>query len=185
MLQAHDASTTEFGSAFLADQEHWFAVMTKPRHEKAAAQELQSKGIKCYLPVTTEVRRWSDRKKLVQLPLFSCYLFVKIVPAAVNQVAVLRVQGVLQFVGSAPRGTAIPENEIDNIRTMLLAAATNEVAITRWGVLRLGTRVRVRGGALDGIEGRLTECGRRLVMSVDAIQRSLSITLQGCSVEPV
>jgi transcription antitermination factor NusG len=185
VLQAHEINPTVFEPAFLADDEQWFAVMTKPRHEKAVARELRLKDIEVYLPVISEVRRWSDRNKVVELPLFSCYVFVKIMPTAADKVAVLRTQGVLQFVGSTACGTAIPESEINNIRTILLAASAKEVTITRWGLIRVGSRVRVRGGALDGVEGLLAECGRRLVVSVDAIQRSLSITLNGCSIEPV
>jgi transcription antitermination factor NusG len=155
--------------------------MTRPRHEKRVAEDLTKSGITAYLPLLTEMHRWSDRCKAVQLPLFPGYVFVRVVPLAENKVSVLRHGGVLHFVGDYGHGTPIADDEIDTIRTILC----NDIRVSQTGFLRVGQRVRIRGGALDGVEGLLAECGRRLVVSVNAIQRSVAVTLENLSVEAV
>lgn len=162
-------------------EEAWYAVMTRPRHEKKVAEELARRGVCNYVPLMTAVHRWSDRKKMVSTPLFPGYAFVKIEATPRNKVSVLQVNGVLHFIGNAGHGSAIPESEIESIRGVL----ASDVPVTPWGFLKVGQRVRVRGGALDGVEGQLVECGRRLVVSVGAIQRGLSIAVEGYQVEPV
>jgi transcription antitermination factor NusG len=159
----------------------WYAVMTRPRHEKKVAEELARSSVRAFLPLVAETRRWSDRRKLVELPLFPGYVFVRLVPTAQNKVSVLRLGGVLHFVGASGDGTPISDTEIDSIRMIL----STDLAVSQASYLKVGQRVRVRGGALDGVEGVLAECGRRLVVSVNAIQRSLSFTLEGFSIEPV
>jgi len=127
------------------------------------------------------MRRWSDRRKLVELPLFPGYVFVRLVPTASNKVSVLRLNGVLEFVGANGNGTANEDSEIESVRSIL----SSDVPISHIGYLRIGQRVRIRGGSLDGGEGTLAECGRRLVVSINAIQRSLAVTLDGFAVEPL
>ncbi|HTD22922.1 MAG TPA: UpxY family transcription antiterminator [Terriglobales bacterium] len=164
------------------EQPHWYAVQTRSRHEKRVAAELQEKGITTYLPLLTQVHRWSDRRKVVQVPLFSCYAFFY--AALVPQVhsAVIRIGGVLSLVGSHNQGIPIPDSQIENIRTLL----ARNVALTPYPFLKVGQRVRVRGGVLDGIEGFLvTNGGQRLVISVESIHHSLSINVEGHDVEPV
>jgi transcription antitermination factor NusG len=159
----------------------WYAVMTRPRHEKKVAEELQQTSVTAFLPVVTEVHRWSDRRKKIELPLFPGYVFVRLVPTPENKVSVLRLGGVLRFVGASGYGTPIYNSEIDAIRTIL----ANNVPLSARGFLQVGQHVRIRGGALDGVQGILAECGRRLVVSVNAIQRSLALTLDGITVEPL
>src|SRR3954468_22294386 len=92
----------------------WFAIHVRSRHEKKVAEELQQRGISNFLPVVRQVRRWSDRKKIVELPLFSCYLFVQIVPSPPVRVSVLNFHGVLGFIGPH-QGTPIPSEQIESI----------------------------------------------------------------------
>ncbi len=136
----------------------WYAVMTRPRHEKKVAKELEQNSVVSYLPLATELRRWSDRQKKVELPLFPGYIFVRLVPTAQNKVSVLRLGGVLHFVGASGHGAPILRFRDRTIRTIL----SHNVPVTPTGFLRVGQRVRIRGGALDGVEGVLSECGRRL-----------------------
>ena len=93
---------------------HWYAVMTRPRHEKKVAKELEQNSVVSFLPLASEVRRWSDRQKKVELPLFPGYVFVRLVPTAQNKVSVLRLGGVLHFVGASGHGTPIFDAEIDS-----------------------------------------------------------------------
>jgi len=69
--------------AIVSDAGNWYALQTRARHEKVIAQRLQESGLTTFLPMVTEVHRWSDRKKTVELPLFTCYLFVKVRPTSV------------------------------------------------------------------------------------------------------
>lgn len=170
--------TTEEASA----ASRWFAVHVRSRHEKKVADELEQKGIGNFLPTIRQVRRWSDRKKLVEFPLFSCYLFVQIPAVPAARVSVLTSYGVLGFVGPN-QGTEIPPDQIDSIRKLVLS----DVHVTPEAYIRVGQRVRIRGGALDGVEGVLQGAGtdQKLIVSVDTIQRSISVALEGYEVEPV
>jgi len=163
------------------DQSSWYAVQTRPKHEKKVAAELQEKRINAYLPLLTQVHRWSDQRKVVQIPLFPGYLFVRTQLEPQARLSVLRIWGVVGFVGTQRETISIPDLEIESIQTLL----STRISLSPYPFLKVGQRVRVRGGALDGLEGILTtNDGRRLVVSVGAIHRSLSIAIEGYDVEP-
>ena len=136
-----------------------------------------------FLPLVTELHRWSDRRKLVQLPLFSCYTFLYMPLVPELWAKVLRVGGVLGFVGVRGQGVPIPEKQIESIRTLQGINAP----YTLCPFLKVGQQVRVRGGVLDGIEGILVSRNgdRTLVISVEPIQRSLAVQIGDYQVEPV
>ena len=162
-------------------QAQWYAIQTRPRHEKKVLTEIQEKRIDSYLPILTQVHYWSDRRKLVQVPLFPGYVFVHAQLDPYVRLSILRIWGALGFVGSQREALAIPDNQIEDIRSLL----TTKVAISPYPFLKVGQRVRVRGGALDGLEGILLTNGhKRLAISVESIQRSLSITIEGYDIEP-
>jgi len=164
------------------EQACWYAVRTRPRHEKRVASELQDKGITNYLPLLSQVRRWSDRRKVIQVPLFSCYAFVHSVFDLHLRLAIYGISGALGFVGPNNQGIPIPDAQIESIRTLL----ANNVPLRPYPLLQVGQRVRIRGGALDGVEGILVSNGdRRLVISVESIHASFAINLEGYDVEPV
>jgi len=160
----------------------WYAVQTTPRHEAKVSGELTAKGIDCFLPTVSRLRQWSDRKKMVVEPLFAGYLFLRLVPSAATRIPVLRTKGVVALVGSRGAGTPIPEAEINSIRRVLESRA----AFSLHPFVDVGQRVRIRGGALDGVEGILQARNRdqSLVVSVELIQRSIAVTLSGYSIEP-
>ena len=166
----------------LATGEPWFAIQTRPRHEKRVAEELQQRGINTFLPLLSELHSWSDRRKVVQVPLFSCYAFVSIDPVASNRVAVLRVPGVLGFVGSSQHLSPVTAGEIQSIRAVLSGAE-----VSPYPFLRVGQRVRILDGALAGVEGVLMARDRErgLVVSVNAIERSVFVRIEGYKVEPL
>jgi transcription termination/antitermination protein NusG len=161
----------------------WYAVQTRARHEKRVACRLQEKGIATYLPLFTEVHRWSDRQKKVELPLFSCYLFVRLQPTNEDRLRVLTLDGVFQLVGVGRQGTPIPDEQIHSVRALV----EGQLPVSAYPFLKIGQRVRIRSGALDGVEGILVSRNgdRTLVVSVDAIQRSLAVRIEGYAVEPV
>jgi len=163
--------------------ENWYALLTHARHEKVVVQRLAERGVKTFLPLVTEVHRWSDRKKSVQLPLFRCYVFARFAPNRDERLRVLRVDGVFGLIGAHGEGTPIPEEQIDAVRQVVEGAAPGSA----YPFLKIGQRVRIRGGALEGMEGILISRNgdRTLVISVDAIQRSLAVRVEGYEVEPV
>ena len=161
----------------------WFAVRTRSRHEKIVATQLRSRGVTAFLPLVTQVHRWSDRKKTVEVPLFPGYTFVQIVPSSEQYVRVLRVNGVSSFVGVRGEGTPIPDKQIADIQVLL----TSDVAYSICPFLKVGQRVRIRGGCLDGVEGLLVgrRGDRKLLISVEPMQQSLAIDLQNYDVEAI
>ena len=164
------------------EQASWYAVRTRPRHEKKVVKDLGEKGIAIYLPLVAQVHRWSDRRKTVQVPLFSCYAFVHSAFDLNLRLAVYAASGALGFVGPNNQGIPIPDEQIESIRTLM----ANNVPLMPYPLLKAGQRVRIRGGALDGVEGILaTKDERRLVISVESISASFCISLEGYDVEPV
>jgi transcription antitermination factor NusG len=160
----------------------WYAVHTRARHEKIVTTRLQHLGITTFLPTVTQVHRWSDRRKCVETPLLSCYAFVNLPWVPELRAQVIRTDGVLGFVGFCGGPVPVPDAEIQNLRTLVKSM----VPYSTCPFLKIGQRVRVRGGALDGMEGILV--GRNgntsLVISIDPIHRSLAIRIDGYSVEP-
>lgn len=184
MASATQIASYEWDSRTTAGESaHWYAIQTRPRHEKCAATELEQKGITTFLPLVTQIHRWSDRRKKVVLPLFSCYAFVNIVLTPETRVSVLRTNGVLSFVGSRNQGVPIPDVQIQGIQSLL----ANGIRFRPHFFLKVGQRVRIRGGCLDGVEGILIRQNgnQSLVLSVEMIQRSLAISIEGYDVEPV
>ena len=165
------------------DPEKWFAVQTRARHEKSVAQRLREVGVVTFLPLVKGVHRWSDRRKMVELPLFSCYLFVRLAPKNERRLRVLLIEGVLNFVGPRGQGIAIPDEQIDSLRRLL----QEQLPYCSHPFLKIGQRVRIRSGALAGIEGILVSRSgeRTLVVSVDAIDRSLAVRIEGYDVEAI
>lgn len=106
-------------AATIGIEPHWYALHTRAQHEKRVMSHLQGQGFTSYLPLVDEVHQWSDRRKHVQLPLFSCYVFVymPLVPETWNRIT--RTTGALRLVGSGWDATPIAESEIEGIRTLL------------------------------------------------------------------
>jgi transcription antitermination factor NusG len=164
------------------DNPCWYAIRTRSRHEKVVARQLDGLEIENFLPLCNAIHRWSDRRKEVELPLFPGYAFVRLVYSPQERVRVLRVFGVAGFVGAQNKGIPIPDHQINDIKTLL----TQNVPFENHPSLQIGKRVRIRGGSLDGVEGILKahkNGGRILVISIDPIQRAISINLEGYQVE--
>jgi transcription elongation factor/antiterminator RfaH len=162
---------------------HWYAVWIKSRQEKTAAATLGSIGISHYLPLQSEVRQWSDRKQAVEVPLFPGYLFVQVDALSRSKLDVLTTPGVVKFVGNNSGPLAIPDNQIESVRSVILSGAK----CSPLSLLAEGDRVRVVRGALAGIEGTLLRFGSKsqLVVSIEMIQRSVAVTVSEADVEPV
>ena len=180
-IGGQESLTSESG--LQADLASWFALRTRSRHEKTACGLLDAKGVTAFLPTSVRLHRWSDRCKRVELPLFPGYLFVRIKPEADARLRVLQTPGIVDFVGVKGHALPVPAKQIEDLQ----AALAHNVPCQSYPYLRLGQRVRIRGGCLDGVEGIFEGTGgnRTLVISVDAVQRSVALHINGYEVEPV
>ncbi len=143
-------------------------------------QSLRGKGYDAYLPLYTSRRNWSGRVKLLELPLFSGYCFVRL-NLAERFLPVLTTPGVRRLVGAAGAPQPIPEHEIEAVRAIIASG----MAAQPWPFLKAGDRVRLRGGSLDGLEGILVATRKRcrLVVSLELLQRSVAVEVDQSSVE--
>jgi len=161
----------------------WYAIHTRAQHEKAVVSHLRRQGITTFLPLVSEVHRWSDRRKVVHLPLFTCYAFVRMLLEPESWAKVMGITGVLRFVGTRGMGVPIPDSQIHAVQTLLSSSLSYQIC----PFLQVGQRVRIRGGSLDGVEGLLIARNgdRTLIISVEPIQRSLSVRIDDYKVEPL
>jgi transcription elongation factor/antiterminator RfaH len=161
----------------------WYAVLTRSRQEKTAASMLDYLAVANFLPLITQERRWSDRKQMVSAPLFPGYLFVRIVRSSDSLLQVLKIPGVVDFVRNRNGPMMIPEKEIEDVRTVLAYGR----GCSPHAFLRVGDRIRVTRGALAGLEGTLIRNGAqsKVVISVEMIQRSVSVNVDLSDVEPI
>lgn len=174
--------STQFSATTNLTAPQWFAVQTRGRYEKKVATQLKEKGIETFLPSIREVHRWSDRNKYVEVPLFPGYTFVRAIANSPERLRVLQTDGVVRIVGTGTELSPVDPKQIDDIR-MLLASG---ILMKMYPFLKVGQRIRIRGGCLDGLEGILVSWPREscLVVSVDVIQRAIAINLDGYQVEP-
>ena len=162
--------------------EAWFTIQTRYRFEKKVAAHLSDKGMEVFLPVRKETRAWSDRTKEVSVPLFPGYAFVRSDRSIVRRLLVLQTAGVLGFVSFAGTAAVVPSKQIEDLRLLL----TKDVPFSLYPFIEVGRRVRIRGGCLNGVEGLLTQREKgKIVISIESIQRSLAVEIQGYEVEMI
>lgn len=158
---------------------NWYALYTCPRHEKFVAEQIERRRFSCFLPLYRSVRRWKDRRKELELALFPGYVFVRM--ALENRLQVLELPGVVRLVSFNGQPAVVPTEQIDSIRDRLSGARN----IEPHPYLRTGRRVRVRQGAMTGLEGivvrRKDRC--RIVFSIDLIMRSVAVEVDEADLE--
>ena len=164
-------------------QLRWYAVITRSRQERVAAAMLDALGVQQFLPIAAEVHQWSDRRQVVNLPLFPGYLFVRTTLSPETSLRVRKVPGVVDFVGNQSGPLFIPDGEIEDIRTVLARGAS----CSPHPFLCEGDRVRVVRGVLAGIEGTFVRNGSKdqLIISVELIRRSIAFNVPRQDVEAV
>ncbi len=142
---------------------------------------MTSKGLEVFLPLYTTVRRWKDRRKLLSLPLFPGYVFVRGTP--LRRLLVLTTPGVHMILSRGDQAATIPEEEIEAIRRTL----EGNYRVEPHPFLKCGQRVRVKCGSLSGVEGILVRKKSvfRLVLSVQMLAQSVSVEIDAADVEPV
>jgi transcription antitermination factor NusG len=159
----------------------WFAVRTSSGREKSVAAQLQARGVEEFLPLYRTRRQWSDRTKELELPLFPGYLFCRF--DYTNRGPILITPGVQMIVGVGKLPAPVSDIEIDNLRRVVASGA---VAHPHEQYLTVGERVRIREGSLAGVEGILVAVKNswRIVLSVELLQRSVSVELDRAAIEP-
>lgn len=148
----------------------WFGLHIKSNFEKVAAAILEAKGLEVYYPTFRSRRRWSDRIKEIEQPLFPGYLFCRFDPY--NRLPILTTPGVLNIVGVAKTPAPITDSEIFAVQRIVESG----VAACPWPFLQVGERVIIEKGPLTGAEGLLLNFKNRyrIVVSVSLLQRSIS-----------
>jgi transcription antitermination factor NusG len=160
----------------------WFAVQTRYRFEKRVVAQLNHKSCEVYLPLLTEHHTWSDRDKVVTIPLFPGYAFIHIDQSHDARRNVLQTAGLIGFVHFGGIVVAIPSKQIEDLQLLL----REKGLFSLHSFVQAGQRVRIRGGCLHGLEGVLVQHEKgKLVISIESIRRSLAIEIQGYELELV
>jgi len=155
-------------------KKHWYAVYTRPRAEKQVYLQLIETGINAFLPLYKTLRQWSDRKKWVEVPLFSSYVFVCIDASDYDRV--LHTNGVVKYVCFEGKAAAIPQDQIDNLKLIINSNADIEVTDRK---LKPGQQVEVTHGTLKGLRGELLKISKkhRLLVRIDTIHQNLLVNI--------
>jgi transcription antitermination factor NusG len=157
-----------------ATDDKWYALYTRPRAEKLVYERLVEAGIETFLPLQKVYRTWSDRKKLIEKPLLSSYIFVntnsKCFPV------VYKTTGVVKFVSFEGQPVSIPRNQIDNLRLLINSDAEIEVSCEKFAP---GDNVEVVSGSLIGLTGELIKIGskNRVVVRIDRLDQNLILKI--------
>jgi len=174
LMNTTKAQTQNYENHLDKEVPRWFAVYTRSKSEKVVKQLLDAKGIENYLPLLNVTRRYTRKIKQLQLPLISCYIFVKIVKD--QYVPVLETENVVKFIRFSKNLIAIPDEEIDIMRRVVGEVKEVEAEM---GVMKEGDLVEIIGGRLTGIKGRLVERQgkKKMVVALENIGYSLSMTI--------
>ncbi len=159
----------------------WVAVQVRPKCEKPVATALFSKGIESFLPLYKSRRRWSDRVKELEVPLFDGYVFCRL--DLIHRMPVLTIPNVIRIVGTGKVPAPIEDREITALQSVMRSGLDS----MPWPFLRVGERVRIEHGPLTDVEGILVEIrgSQRLILSVSLLQRSVAVELGPECVTPV
>lgn len=159
----------------------WWAVYTRHQHEKVVADMLSAKGFDVFLPLYDSIRRWKDRQKLLSMPLFPCYVFVR--GGTGRRLQIVNTPGVHMILSHGDREALVPKEEIESIRRTI----EGRFRMEPHPFLHCGDRVRVTRGALHGLEGLLVRKKNqfRLVLSVEMLAKSVAVEIDATDVIPV
>ncbi len=142
---------------------------------------LRGKGLETLLPTYTTKRKWSDRFKVVESPLFPGYVFCRF--DVHNRLPVLITPGVISVVGRGKTPVAVDDTEILSIQ----AAIGSGIHLEPWPYVQIGERVRIKDDVLDGMEGILTSFkgSHRVIISVTLLRRSVALEIDRSRITPL
>ena len=165
----------------LSDIQKWFVLYTKSRHEKFVESALIEKGIESFAPTVLLRKRWSDRIKYVEEPLFKSYCFAKF--SLKNQAEILFQKGIVKIVRFGERYPCVQESVINSLKIL----EEQDIKLEPYPYLKIGTRVVIEKGPLQGVEGYIVEKRKQetmLVISVDVILSSAKFIIDAAFVDP-
>ncbi len=159
---------------------YWYALYTKSRAEKKVADELNKLGIKNYLPLKRELRQWSDRKKWVEVPAISSYIFIKIPLDRYRDV--FQVNGIVAYVSYKGKAVTIPDHEIEAMRRTIENKIAFDVEATD---IKKGEEITVTSGPLKGIKGivQTIQGTKKLYLNISNIGYTLVVNLDEATVQ--
>jgi transcription antitermination factor NusG len=159
----------------------WFALHVRSRFEVSVASHLYGKGYECFLPTFKSRRRWSDRIKEIEAPLFPGYLFCRF--NVLDRFPIVTTPGLIQIVGFNRAPVPVAESEIAALQQVVVSKLRHEP----WPYLKAGSKVMIEAGPLTGLEGIFIEAkgGHRLVLSVTLLQRSVAVEIDSAFVRPM
>jgi transcription antitermination factor NusG len=159
----------------------WYALQVRSRKENYVASQITGQGYECLLPTYKSVRKWSDRVKELEQPLFPGYLFCRF--DFQDRRPLITTPGVLQIVGSGRVAVPVPDEEIRSLQLALSSTLSKQP----WPYLEVGQRVRVNYGSLAGLEGILVNLkgNQRVVLSITLLQRSVAMEVDSAWLTPV
>jgi transcription antitermination factor NusG len=149
----------------------WYALVCRPRHEKAVAASLQMKRLESFVPLYRDLRKWSDRTKQVDLPLFPGYAFCRFGIQERGQV--LKTPGVTSVVGNGRMPLPIDDEEIVRLQRVVASG----LSLQPWAFLEAGDKARVECGPLRGVEGIVVRAKNRdrMVVSITLLKRAVAV----------
>lgn len=167
-------SQTDSSASNSSPKASWYALQVRSRKEGYVASQIQGQGFECLLPTYKSIRKWSDRMKEIEQPLFPGYLFCRF--DFQNRRPVITTPGVLQIVGYGRTAVSVSDEEIQALQL----AVASEMPKQPWPYLEVGQRVRVNYGTLSGLEGILVNVkgNHRVVLSVTLLQRSVAMEVE-------
>jgi transcription antitermination factor NusG len=161
----------------------WFAVQTEYKHEFRVLRDLAAKGFETYLPLLRETRRWTDRTKVIEVPAFSSYLFLRHDSSLQSRSRVLNTFGIHRILPDNHKPSPIADIEIESLRRAL----DSNMHCVRCEVPAVGTKVRVKYGVLAGVQGQIVRINNksRLVILVSSLSQAISVEVDLNEVEAV
>jgi len=165
------------------EEVHWYVLYTKPQHEKKVAALLEQRHIEYFLPLQKRKRRWSDRYKIIEFPVFPGYLFVHIEWGA-SHTPVLRLPGSLNFIRQEGGGPAImPDEDLENLK--LLTDSGSELIGEPDKDFPPGQEVLIRFGPLRGVRGVVIRVGKggRVFVRVPLLNQMVSAEIEAIDLE--
>jgi transcription antitermination factor NusG len=158
------------------ENKKWHALYVASRQEKKVTQLLLEKGIEAYAPLLKTMRQWSDRKKMVELPLLNGYVFVHILPSENDHV--LQTRGVVSFVRAEKKIAVVKDNEIERLKQLIELGYQME-ANPLHNTYKINDKVKITSGPLRNIEGFVVESkeGKFLDVLLESIGQSIRVRL--------
>ena len=160
---------------------NWYAIYTRPRHEKKVNEALNEKGIETFLPLIKKISQWKDRKKKIDAPLFNGYLFVHI--DYKGRFSVLQTKGVVKIVNFSSEPVVVPDWQIDSLKKML----TKPEKVQLETYMKVGDPVVIDFGPFKGMKGvvKTIKGQQRLIITIDGIMQTVSVEISADEVKKI